>query len=100
MSGGTEFNIRRVVLDVDKALKVPTLVEIGAAISSSSGVRAFNITVTEVDQETVGTSITVEGESIDYDALVRAIETSGAVVHSLDQLVAGDRIIDYVPRER
>ena len=100
MSGGTELNIRRVVLDVDKALKVPTLLEIGAAINNSPGVRAFNITVTEVDQETVGTSITVEGEAIDYDALMRAIETSGAVVHSLDQLVAGDRIIENVPRAR
>lgn len=95
-----DMNIRRVVMDVDKALKVPTLVEIGAAITSSPGVRCFNITVTEVDQETVGTSITVEGEGIDYDALVRAIETSGAVVHSLDQLVAGDRIIENVPRAR
>lgn len=100
MTAGTELNIRRVVMDVDKALKVPTLAEIGTAINGAPGVRAFNITVTEVDQETVGTSITVEGEAIDYDALVRAIETSGAVVHSLDQLVAGDRIIEYVPRAR
>ncbi|MDF0490543.1 DUF211 domain-containing protein [Sphingomonas sp. H39-1-10] len=100
MSDGIGLNIRRVVLDVDKALKVPTLIEIGAAIHNSAGVRAFNITVTEVDQETMGTSITIEGEQIDYDALVRAIESSGAVVHSLDELVAGDRIIDYVPRAR
>lgn len=100
MSHPEALDIRRVALDVDKALKVPTLNEIASAINRSPGVRAFNITVTEVDQETMGTSVTVEGEQIDYDALVAAIESSGAVVHSLDQIACGDRIIEYVPRAR
>lgn len=95
-----KLNIRRVVMDVDKALRIPSLIEIGEAINRCPGVQAFNITVTEVDQETVGTSITVEGDNIDYEELVRVIESSGAVVHSLDELVCGERIIDYVPRVR
>lgn len=94
------LNIRRIVIDVDKALKTPTLIEIAAAIHLCEGVHASNVTVTEVDQETIGTSITIEGENLDYDALVRAIEHSGAVVHSLDQLICGDRILEYVPRAR
>ena len=94
------LNIRRIVIDVDKALKTPTLIEIAAAIHQCQGVQASNVTVTEVDQETIGTSITIEGENLDYDALVRAIEHSGAVVHSLDQLICGDRILEYVPRAR
>ncbi|MDT7935312.1 MAG: DUF211 domain-containing protein [Sphingomonadaceae bacterium] len=100
MSRRVALNIRRVVLDVDKALKVPALNEIAAAIHATTGVEAFNITVTEVDQETIGTSITVEGEDIDYNALVSAIEGSGAVVHSLDQIACGKRIVEYVPRAR
>lgn len=94
------LNIRRVVLDVDKALRTPTLNEIADAICGCPGVQAVNITVTEVDQETVGTSVTVEGERMDYDGLVAAIEHSGAVVHSLDQIICGERIIEYVARER
>jgi hypothetical protein len=94
------LNIRRVVLDVDKALKMPSLIEIATAIQNCAGVAAQNITVTEVDIETVGTSITIEGDAMDYDELVRAIEESGAVVHSLDELVCGDRIIACVPRSR
>jgi len=94
------LNIRRVVIDVDKALTMPSLIEIARAIQGCAGVAAHNITVTEVDQETIGTSITIEGDHMDYDALVRAIESSGAVVHSLDELVCGDRIVDYVPRVR
>lgn len=94
------LNIRRVLIDVDKALKSPSLVEVAQAIHSCRGVRASNITVTEVDQETVGTTIAIEGEGLDYDELVQAIERSGAVVHSLDQLVSGDSLISYVPRAR
>ncbi|HEX4077436.1 MAG TPA: DUF211 domain-containing protein [Rhizomicrobium sp.] len=94
------LNIRRFVIDVDKALKTPTLIEIAAAIHSCKGVQASNITVTEVDQETIGTNITIEGEGLSYEEIVRAIEYSGAVVHSLDQVVSGSRILEYVPRAR
>jgi len=95
-----QLNIRRLVMDVDAALRTPTLVEIAEAIHTCPGVQASNITVTEVDQETVGTSITVVGDGIEYEALVRAIEKSGAVVLNLDELVCGDRLLDNVPRSR
>jgi uncharacterized protein len=93
-------NIRRFVIDVDKALKTPTLMEIAAAIHGCRGVQSSNITVTEVDQETMGTNVTIEGEHLDYDEIVRAIEHSGAVVHSLDQVVSGERVLEHVPRAR
>jgi uncharacterized protein len=44
--------------------------------------------------------ITVEGDDIDLDALVHAIESTGAVVHSVDELVAGGRLIERIARER
>lgn len=100
MNAYAPLNIRRVVIDVDAALRSPTLIEIAQAIHGCQGVQASNITVTEVDQETVGTSITVEGDGMDYEALVRAIEHSGAVVHSLDELVCGDRVLESTPRVR
>jgi hypothetical protein len=88
------------VIDVDKALKAPTLVEIAEAIHTCKGVQSSNITVTEVDQETMGTNVTIEGENLSYEEIVRAIERSGAVVHSLDQLVSGEKILECVPRAR
>jgi hypothetical protein len=94
------MNIRRLVLDVDKALRSPSLVEMAAAIRQCAGVEACNITVSEIDLETVGTNITVEGAGLDYDDIVRAIENTGAVVHSLDQIVAGDRMLEDTPRRR
>jgi hypothetical protein len=94
------MNIRRIVLDVDKAIARPTLIEITAAIEAVPGVYGLNITVTEIDIETVGTNVTIEGENLDYDALVKAIESTGAVVHSIDQIVAGKEIIEAVNRRR
>jgi hypothetical protein len=94
------MNIRRLVLDVDKAVARPSLLQIAEAISGCRGVEAVNVTVNEIDIETVGTNITIEGEQMDYDAIEKAIEATGAVVHSMDQLVAGNRILEEGKRRR
>ncbi|GAB1813661.1 DUF211 domain-containing protein [Mycobacterium sp. MUNTM1] len=94
------MNIRRMQLDVDKAITRPDLLELAAAIDEVSGVEALNITVAEIDLETVGLEVTVEGESIDAAQLMKQIEKAGAAVHSIDELVVGERIIERVPRTR
>jgi hypothetical protein len=94
------MNIRRLVLDVDKAMARPSLLEIAEAISACPGVEAANITVTEIDIETVGMDVTIEGQNLDYGTIVKAIEAAGAVVHSIDQIVCGERVVERVRRER
>jgi hypothetical protein len=94
------MNIRRLVLDVDKAVARPSIPELAAAIEGVEGVEGLNITVTEIDIETVDMDVTVEGEFIDYQLLVNAIESCGAVVHSIDQLVSGGRIVEGIKRSR
>jgi hypothetical protein len=94
------MNIRRLVLDVDKAMARPSLLEIAQAIELCTGLEALNVTVDEIDIETVGMDITLEGEHLDYDEILKAIESTGAVVHSIDQLVVGNRVIERVPRTR
>lgn len=94
------MNIRRLALDVDKALTQPTLVDLAGTIEDVPGVQAVNITVTEIDMETIGMDVTVEGEQIDYDALVKAIEHAGAVVNSTDHVAAGSHIAEAVNRKR
>ncbi len=94
------MNIRRLVLDVDKAIAKPTILEIGNAIESVTNVEGVNITVTEIDVETIGMDITIEGSNLDCDTIVRAIESTGAVVHSIDQLLAGKRIVERIKRSR
>jgi uncharacterized protein len=93
-------NIRQLLLDVDKAVVRPSILEIAAAIDACRGVEAVNITVEEIDIETVGMNVSIEGDGMDYEQIVRAIESTGAVVHSLDQIAIGNRIIPHIVRVR
>jgi uncharacterized protein len=68
--------------------------------SGVGGVEGVNVTVTEIDLETVGMDITVEGTEIDHVALLARIEQAGAVVHSVDQACVGERIVEGVVRSR
>lgn len=94
------MNIRRLALDVDKAIVKPSMIELAAAISDCSGVEGFNITVSEIDLETVGMDVTIEGQHLEYEELVKAMEEAGAVVHSVDQIVCGERVVERVARTR
>ena len=94
------MNVRRLQLDVDKAISRPDLLELAMAIDHVRGVDAVNITVTDIDVETIGTEVTVEGDDIDVPSLFRAIEQVGAALHSIDEIVVGSRIIERVPRVR
>jgi hypothetical protein len=94
------MNVRRVTMDVDKAVREPHILELAAEIDRAEGVEAFNITVGNIDIETVGMDITVEGQSIDVPALVEAIERAGAAVHSIDEVVVGSRVVELVHRRR
>ena len=93
-------NLRRIVMDVDKAIQQPDVLDLAAAIDEVPGVEVVNITVTEIDIETVGMEVTVEGDGIDLLQLVKAIERAGAMMHSVDQVVAGSRGIEAVIRSR
>lgn len=94
------LNIRRLVLDVDKALARPHLTELAEAINAVTGVEAVNIAVNEIDLETVGMEITIQGEMLDYGQIVRAIEEAGAVSHSVDEIATGQYLIEPVKRSR
>lgn len=88
------------MVDVDKAKERPDLLDLAEAISAVAGVEGANITVTDIDMETVGMEVTVEGTDIDVGALVAAIEEAGAAMHSIDEIVVGERIVERVPRAR
>jgi hypothetical protein len=94
------MNVRRITMDVDKAIQRPDLVELAEAIDAVTGVQAFNITVGNIDIETVGMDITVEGEALDVTAIIAAIENAGAAMHSIDEIVVGDHIVELVRRNR
>jgi len=80
--------LKKVVLDVLKPLKGPSIVELAQALSNSKGVHRVTIVVNEIDVETVTLTITIEGPSIDFESIRSVIERLGGVIHSVDQVVA------------
>lgn len=96
----SELNIRRLVLDVDKAIARPEIPVLAKAINEVLGVEAVNIVVMEIDMQTVGMEITIQGENLNYDAIARAIEDAGAVSHSIDEIATGSYLIESVKRTR
>ncbi len=90
--------LRRLVLDVLKPLKEPSIVDVALELSKLPGIDSVNITVNEVDVETLSLTVVIEGESIDFDTVKRVLEEVGAAIHSIDQVVAGKKIVEVPPR--
>jgi len=86
--------LRRLVLDVLKPIKGPTIVDVARELASIKGVSGVNITVKEIDVETITLSITAEGEDIDFDTFARRLEELGCAIHSIDQVVAGKKMVE------
>lgn len=88
-------DIKRIVLDVLKPHN-PSIIEITRKLADLKGVSGVNCTLDEVDQETESIKITMEGHSIDFEAVRDAIAGFGAVIHSVDNVVAGKKLVDEV----
>jgi len=59
-------------------------------------VSGLNISLKEVDQNTESITITLEGDNLHYDSIKEMLEQAGAVIHSIDQVVAGRSIVEEV----
>jgi hypothetical protein len=88
------LRLRRVVLDVDKPAREPSMFALAEAIDAVEGVAAINMTVNEIDVDVMGLIVVVEGDGFDFEEIERAIHDAGAVLHSIDQIVTGSRLIE------
>jgi len=75
-----------------------SIINLAEKLIKVSGVEAVNITVKEIDMETETLVVVVEGESIDYNSVKIVIEDLGGMIHSVDQVVAGKKVVQ-LPQE-
>lgn len=94
-------NIKRIILDVLKP-HAPSIIEVAGKLGCLEGITGVNISLEEVDAETDSVKITIEGSNIDYEKVKKEITECGAVIHSIDGVSAGIKIIDEVntPQDR
>lgn len=87
--------IRRIVLDVLKPHS-PRLTDLALMLTRDENVSGLNISLKEVDQNTESITITLEGDDLRYDMIKDILEQAGAVIHSIDQVLAGKKIVEEV----
>jgi Uncharacterized protein conserved in archaea len=73
--------------------------DLAQALTEVEGVKAVNITVTDTDVDVLGLVIVVDGSGIDYKALQESVERMGGAIRSIDQVIAGEYIIDLDARK-
>ena len=86
-------NIRRLVLDTLKPHE-PSIIELAKSLSELEGIDAVNISIYEIDRKVENAKITIEGEDVSYPMVLDVITDLGGTVHSVDEVVAGNKIID------
>jgi hypothetical protein len=88
-------DVKRIVLDVLKPHK-PSLVDMSLRLAGLKGVDGVSCTLDEVDQETESVKVTIEGTSINYPSVEEALRELGAVIHSVDLVSSGKRLVEDV----
>ncbi|MEW5936621.1 MAG: DUF211 domain-containing protein [Candidatus Thermoplasmatota archaeon] len=93
--------IKRLVLDVLKPHH-PSIIEISKRLGDIEGVSGVNCTLDEVDQETESIKITIEGTAIDFAMVEEVVHECGAVIHSVDSVSSGKKLVENVatPQDR
>jgi len=94
-------NIKRIVLDVLKP-HTPSMIDLAERLGKLEGISGVNISLEEVDKDTDSVKITIEGSNINYEIVNKTITECGAVIHSIDGVSAGMKIIEEVntPQDR
>ena len=90
-----KVNIRRLVLDVLKPHK-PRIDVLAIALTELDGIASVNIIRAETDSSTEGIIVTIVGDDLNFESIEETLRDYGSSVHSVDEVVAGEDIIDTV----
>ncbi len=91
--------LRRLVLDVLKPHE-PSNVLLAVKLSEIENVEGVNLLLREMDQNTETLKITIVGDNLDFDKIRKILEEFGAVIHSVDEIVAGRKIVESARTEQ
>ena len=94
-------NIKRIILDVLKPHN-PSIIDLAGRLGSLDGISGVIISLDEVDKDTDSVKITIEGSNVNYELVNKTISECGAVIHSIDGVSAGMKIIEEgnTPQDR
>jgi len=85
--------IRRMVLDILKPHQ-PTMVKVTQEVAGLDSVDSVNGTLYEVDEKVENIKLTLAGEDIDEGAVRGAVEELGGSIHSIDEVICGEGMVE------
>ncbi|AEE94040.1 MULTISPECIES: DUF211 domain-containing protein [Acidianus] len=88
------MSIRRIVLDVLKPIKGTTIIDLAGKLTELEGIDGVNISVTDMDVETMGLMVVIEGPNINFEEVKKVLEEDGCAIHSIDEVAAGNRLVE------
>ncbi|MHA1585062.1 MAG: DUF211 domain-containing protein [Promethearchaeota archaeon] len=90
--------IRRLVLDILKPYDPELNIVASMLIEQvkNSSIEGVNITVYEMDRLTQKVKMIIEGKSLDYEEINDVLISMNCIVHSMDQVVAGEKIVEDI----
>ena len=81
--------LNRIVLDVLKPHQ-PSVLEFANTIADQHPNCQVKITVSEVDEKTETTIVTIEGDDIPFPAIAETISNLGGSIHSIDEVAVNN----------
>jgi hypothetical protein len=88
--------VKRLVIDVLKPHD-PSTIEFARHVAETTDVDAVNATLLELDRKVKNIKLTLEGGAIEYDEIEAAVEDAGGSIHSIDQVVCGEYLVEDAP---
>ena len=90
--------IRRLVLDVLKPYdpEINLVATMVLEKSKKSKIDGVNITVYEMDRLTQKVKVIIQGIGLDYEEINDILISINCIVHSVDQVVAGETIVEDI----
>ncbi len=85
--------VKRIVLDLLKPHE-PSILDVSSNVAEGKGVDGVNATLLETDKEVENIKLTIEGEDIDFEDVKEKIEKIGCSIHSLDEVICGQHIVE------
>lgn len=88
--------IKRLVADVLKPYDLES-VDLARRVATIDKVDGANLTLVESDRSTQNVKLTLEGDGIEFETVDETITELGGTIHSVDQVVCGNRLVEDVP---
>lgn len=79
------ITVKKVILDVLKPHK-PNGLEFASLLSEKCPESIINLRVSAVDENTESVVLEIEGDNLEYETILSAIQEMGGSVHSIDEV--------------